>query len=188
MSELLSLLRENQVKYCVDHEHFELGKVFVQSMVDSVYQSRKVLAVWSEGYASSRYCMQELDYAIQRSFQNGDCSVIVIRLDETDRKKLPKPLRARTFLDYSDSVERKGWEKRLITHLKGSDQKNNVITTIVWLELWELLAILYADLANNNPPRLSPHRNEIRLFARRRQTQMASSAHFIFSSVLFCFV
>ena len=188
MSELLSLLRENQVKYCVDHEHFELGKVFVQSMVDSVYQSRKVLAVWSEGYASSRYCMQELDYAIQRSFQNSDCSVIVIRLDKTDRKKLPKPLRARTFLDYSDSVERKGWEKRLITHLKGSDQKNNVITTIVWLELWELLAILYADLANNNPPRLSPHRNEIRLFARRRQTQMASSAHFIFSSVLFCFV
>ena len=118
-NELLSLLRENQVKYCVDHEHFELGKVFVQSMVDSVYQSRKVLAVWSDGYASSRYCMQELDYAIQRSFQNSDCSVIVIRLDRTNRKQLPKPLRARTFLDYSDSVERQGWEKRLITHLKG---------------------------------------------------------------------
>ena len=47
----------------------------MQSMVDSVYQSRKVLAVWSVGYASSRYCMQELDYAIQRSFQNSDCSV-----------------------------------------------------------------------------------------------------------------
>ena len=92
MRELLCLLRENQVKYCVDHEHFELGKVFVQSMVDSVYQSRKVLAVWSEGYASSRYCMQELDYAIQRSFQNSDCSVIVFRLDKTDRKQLPKPL------------------------------------------------------------------------------------------------
>ena len=130
-SELLSLLRENQVKYCVDHEHFELGKVFVQSMVDSVYQSRKVLAVWSDGYASSRYCMQELDYAIQRSFQNSDCSVLVIRLDGTNRKQLPKPLRARTFLDYSDSVERQGWEKRLITHLKGLEQKSNVITTIV---------------------------------------------------------
>ena len=122
-SELLSLLQESQVKYCVDHEHFELGKVFVQSMVDSVYQSRKVLAVWSEGYASSKYCMQELDYAIQRSFQNSDCSVIVIRLDKTDPKQLPKPLRAKTFLDYSDSVERKGWEKRLITHLKVPDQK-----------------------------------------------------------------
>ena len=129
--ELLRLLRENQVKYCVDHKHFELGKAIVDNITDSVYQSRKVLAVWSGSYASSKYCKQELDYAIQRSFQNSDCSVIVIRLDETDRKKLPKPLRARTFLDYSDSVERKGWEKRLITHLKGSDQKNNVITTIV---------------------------------------------------------
>ena len=129
--EVLRLLRENQVKYCVDHEHFELGKVFVQSMVDSVYQSRKVLAVWSENYASSKYCKQELDYAIQRSFQNNDCSVIVIRLEKTDPKQLPKPLRARTFLDYTDSVEKKGWEKRLITHLKGPDQKNNVITTIV---------------------------------------------------------
>ena len=103
----------------------------MQSMADNVYQSRKVLAVWSDGYASSRYCMQELDYALQRIFQNSDCSVIVIRLDRTDRKQLPKPLRARTFLDYSDSVERQGWEKRLIRHLKGSDQKNNVITKIV---------------------------------------------------------
>ena len=130
-SELLSLLHDSQVKYCVDHEHFQLGEVFVQSMVDSVYQSRKVLAVWSEGYASSKYCMQELDYAIQRSFQNSDCSVIVIRLDRTDPKQLPKPLRAKTFLDFSDSVERKGWEKRLITHLKGIDQKKKLITTIV---------------------------------------------------------
>lgn len=129
--ELLRLLRENQVKYCVDHEHFELGKVFVQAMVDSVYQSRKVLAVWSENYASSKYCKQELDYAIQRSFQNNDCSVIVIRLDKIDPKRLPKPLRAKTFLDYSDSVEKKGWEKRLIAHLKGSYQKNNAIATIV---------------------------------------------------------
>ena len=129
--ELLRLLRENQLKYCVDHLHFELGKAFVESMVESVYQSRKVLAVWSENYASSKYCKQELDYAIQRSFQNSDCSVIVIRLDRTDRKQLPKPLRAKTFLDYSDSVERKGWEKRLITHLKRPDQKNNAVATIV---------------------------------------------------------
>ena len=130
-TELLCLLRENQVKYCVDYEHFELGKVFVQAMVDSVYQSRKVLAVWSENYASSKYCKQELDYAIQRSFQNNDCSVIVLRLDRTGRKRLPKPLRAKTFLDYSDSVERKGWEKRLITHLKGSHHQNNATATIV---------------------------------------------------------
>ena len=129
--ELLRLLREHEVKYCVDHKHFELGKAVVENITDSVYQSRKVLAVWSRSYASSKYCKQELDYAIQRSFQNSDCAVIVITLDKTDRKQLPKPLRAKTFLDYSDSVERQGWEKRLIKHLKGPKQKKNSMTTIV---------------------------------------------------------
>ena len=129
--ELLRLLRENQVKYCVDHKDFELGKAVVENIIDSVYQSRKVLAVWSGSYASSKYCKQELDYAIQRSFQNSDCSVIVITLDKTDPKQLPKPLRAKTFLDYSDSVERQGWEKRLIKHLKGPNYKKNSITTTV---------------------------------------------------------
>jgi len=129
--ELLRLLRENQVKYCVDHKHFELGKAVVENITDSVYQSRKVLAVWSGSYASSKYCKQELDYAIQRSFQNSDCSVIVITLHKTDVKQLPKPLRARTFLDYSDSVERQGWEKRLIKHLKGPNHEKKSMTTIV---------------------------------------------------------
>jgi len=129
--ELLRLLRENQVKYCIDHKHFELGKAIVDNITDSVYQSRKVLAVWSESYASSKYCKQELDYAIQRSFQNSDCSVIVMTLDKANQKQLPKPLRAKTFLDYSDSVERQGWEKRLIKHLKGPNHKKDSMTTTV---------------------------------------------------------
>ena len=141
--ELLCLLRENQVKYCVDHKHFELGKAIVENITDSEYQSRKVLAVSSGSYASSKYCKQELDYVIQRSFQNSDCSVIVITLDKTDRKQLPKPLRAKTFLDYSDSVERQAWQKRLIKHLKAPNYKKNSKTTIVWHELFKLLETWY---------------------------------------------
>ena len=103
----------------------------MDNITNSVYQSRKVLAVWSGSYASSKYCKQELDYAIQRSFQYSDCSVIVITVEKTDRKQLPKPLQAKTFLDYSDSVERQGWEKRLIKHLKAPNYKKNSKTTIV---------------------------------------------------------
>ena len=137
--ELLRLLRENQINYCVDHVHFELGKAIVENIADSVYQSRKVLAVWSGSYASSKYCKQELDYVIQRSFQNSDCSVIVIALDKTDRKRLPKALRARTFLDDSESVERQGWGKRLIKLLKALNYKKNSKTTIVSPKLCKLL-------------------------------------------------
>ena len=53
-------------------------------------------------------------------------TVIVITLDKTDQKRLPKALRARTFLDYSESVERQGWEKRLIKHLKAPNYKKNL--------------------------------------------------------------
>lgn len=130
-SELLSLLSENQVKYCIDHLHFELGKTVVECITDSVYQSRYVLAVWSGSYASSKYCKQELDYALQRSFHNSDYSIILICLETINPKKLPKPLRARTFLNYSDSVDREGWEIRLIKHLKGSAKNKHAIGTAV---------------------------------------------------------
>ena len=63
--ELLRLLCENQVNYCVDHVHFELGKAIVENIAERVYQNRKVSAVSSGSYASSKYCKQELDYAIQ---------------------------------------------------------------------------------------------------------------------------
>ena len=115
--ELLPLFSHNQVKYCVDFLHFELGKAFLQNMVQSIYKSRKVLAVWSANFNKSKYCKQELDYALQRSFEKSDTSVIVIRIDCTDPTRLPKPLQTKTFLDYSDSAERKGWETRLIRHL-----------------------------------------------------------------------
>lgn len=129
--ELLSLFNKNHVKYCVDHVHFELGKPFLESMAEGIFNSRKVVAVWSKNYASSKYCKQELDFALHRSFERCDSAVIVIRIDGTDRKQLPKQLRARTFLDYSDSVERKGWEKRLIKHLKPQTQNTQALVTML---------------------------------------------------------
>ncbi|PFX20011.1 Hemicentin-1 [Stylophora pistillata] len=132
-SELLSLLSKNQVNYCIDKLHFKLGHPILNSITDSVYQSRYVLAVWSRSYAASKFCKQELDYALQKSFHCSDYSVILIGLESINPKTLPKPLRARTFLNYSDSVDREGWEKRLIKHLKGSANNKfaHVLGTVV---------------------------------------------------------
>ncbi|XP_068749479.1 uncharacterized protein [Montipora capricornis] len=126
--ELLPLFDKNQVKYCVDHLHFQLGKAFVENMVEGVYNSRKVLVVYSVNFKNSKYCKQELSYALQRSFDRSDSAVIVIRIDNTDPKQLPKALRAKTFLDYYDTVERKGWKKRLIKHLKVTTKRSNHLT------------------------------------------------------------
>jgi len=131
--ELIPLLGNNDVKYMVDYLHFPLGKAFVQSMAEGVYKSRKVLAVYSKNFANGKYPRQELDFALQRSFDLGDSAVIVIRIDGISLKRLPKALRCQTILDYYDSVEKKGWEKRLIQHLKVTRQVTDApIGTAVW--------------------------------------------------------
>ena len=48
----------------------------------------------------------------------ADSSLLLIRINAVDKKKLPKPLRRRTFLDYSSSSERIDWEQRLLKHIK----------------------------------------------------------------------
>ena len=119
-------------------------------MVEGIYKSRKVLAVWSANYASSKYCKQELDYALQRSFEKSDTAVIIIRIDWTDPTRLPKTLRTKTFLDYHDSAERKGWEKRLIQHLKPPKQPKKMIVSIVWEPSVGDRTLHYSDIAERN--------------------------------------
>ena len=47
--------KKKHVKYCVDLKQFEQVRVVMENITDSVYQSRKVLAVWSGSYASRKY-------------------------------------------------------------------------------------------------------------------------------------
>ena len=115
---LIPLIEKHQLKYCIHYRDFTIGCALVDNMANSVYTSRKVVAVMSKDYLSSKYCRGELEMALYRSTELGDSSVIVVRIDGTDRNKLPKALRNRTFLDYHDSTERKTWEERLIKHLK----------------------------------------------------------------------
>lgn len=116
--ELIPLVEKHKLNYCIHHRDFEVGKPVVDNMAESVYTSRKVLAVMSHNYLSSKFCRGELEMALYRSTEMGDSSVIVMRIDGVDRSKLPKALRNRTFLDYNDFAERKNWEERLIKHLK----------------------------------------------------------------------
>jgi len=116
--ELLPLLEKHKLIYCIHDRDFEIGKAVVDNMAESVYTSRKVLAVMSHNYMSSKFCRGELEMALYRSTEMGDSSVIVMRIDGVDRSKLPKALRNRTFLDHYDITERKTWEERLIKHLK----------------------------------------------------------------------
>lgn len=126
---LMPLLEEYGVKYCIHHRDFELGRGIYDNMAESVYTSKKVLAIVSKSYMASKFCQSELEMALYRNTEMGDSSLIAIRIDDTDKESLPKSLRSRTFLDFHDKTEKKTWEERLIKHLvtknttRPSDQK-----------------------------------------------------------------
>ena len=59
-----------------------------------------------------------MDMALGRSLDRGDDSVIVIKYDDVDTRKLPKALRQRSYIDYRKLTEKEMWERRLVDCLK----------------------------------------------------------------------
>ena len=113
---LLPILEEkNALKCCVHYRDFVPGKPFRENMADSVYKSRKTIAVVSRNFFRSKYCHHEMDMALGRLVERGDNSVIVIRLDDVEGRKLPKALKKRSYIDYFKSNDKEMLAKQL-TH------------------------------------------------------------------------
>ena len=107
-------------------------------MADSVYTSRKTIAVVSHNFFKSQYCHHEMDMALGRLVKTGDNSVIVIKLDDVDGKKLPKALKERSYIDYYKLNDKEAWEKQLIHCLKVSVQHRLTKTSFVYSEMGEV--------------------------------------------------
>lgn len=114
---LVPLLERNRLKYCIHSRDFELGRALVDNMAESVYSSRKVLAVMSRNYMDSKFCRGELEMALHRSRVAHEGSLLVVRIDGIKKKKMPKALREQTFVDYHSDKERSSWEKKLLKYL-----------------------------------------------------------------------
>ncbi|XP_022799417.1 hemicentin-1-like [Stylophora pistillata] len=136
---LTPVLESKRINYCIHSRDFIVGKAIIENMADSVYNSRKVLAIISRNYLDSNFCREELEIAMHRSAEMADSSLLLIRLDNVDTKNLPKTLRRRTFLDYSSNLERVDWEERLLKQIefdaKGFHRKvtSNLSTDMVQL-------------------------------------------------------
>ena len=94
-------------------------------MAESVYNSYKIIAVLSSNFLKSNYCSYELNIAKYRLLNRKDDCLIMIRLDKEDCRKLPRVLRKRTFIDYSNSIERPLWEDKLLRFLNVPDESSN---------------------------------------------------------------
>ena len=126
-------------------------------MADSVYNSRKVLAVISENYLASKFCRQELDMALYRSVSvAANPSLLLIRVDDVDKKKLPKSLQKQTFLDYTSAMERNKWEERLLKHIDisfvaGERWKSSGKWNFYWPVAY-ILVLYYESHLHVDPP------------------------------------
>ena len=87
-------------------------------MAESVYQSCKIIAVLSSNFFKSNYCSYELNIAKYRLLNRQDDSLVIVKIDkESESRRLPRELRKRNFIDYSNSLERPQWESRLVRFL-----------------------------------------------------------------------
>ena len=118
-TKLLPLLEEkHHFSCCIHYRDFAVGKPFRDSMAESVYNSHKVIALFSSNFVKSNYCKYELDLAIGRLLSHRDRCLAVIRIDKVDSNMLPKELKDKSFIDYSNATERRIWKQKLLAFLR----------------------------------------------------------------------
>ena len=94
-------------------------------MADSVHKSFKIIAVFSKNFLESPYAMYELNLAAYRQVSKQDDCLVIIRIDETDFNKLPEGLQGRSVIDYSTTVEKPFWMRRLLQFLQVLENSDN---------------------------------------------------------------
>ncbi|XP_068728113.1 uncharacterized protein [Montipora capricornis] len=104
-------------KCCIHYRDFMPGVFYRQNMVNSVYASKKTVAVVSKNFFNSGFCESEFEYALLRLAERRDDSLIVIKLDDIDTRKLPLEVRKRSYIDCPNSIEKETWETKLVKSL-----------------------------------------------------------------------
>ncbi len=98
-----------------------MGRTVLDNMAESVYCSYKTLLIVSKSYLESSFCIQELNIAMdcERTTQKVlKDRVILIKLDDVSLKNLPKTLRQKSYLDFSNDEQRKHYKTKLLKALQ----------------------------------------------------------------------
>ena len=114
---LIAILEKHSIDYSIHSRDFELGRPIVQNMADSVYGSRQVLIVLSDNYLASNFCREELHMAVQRGLDVGDSSLILVKIKDLKKKKLPNALRKKCLLDFDKHKKKQDWEEKILREI-----------------------------------------------------------------------
>lgn len=116
---LIPILEHYGFKYCIHWKDFPPGEVFRRTIVKSVYNSFKIIAVVSENFKNSEPCQYEMNQAQHRLMTRGDDCLIVIKYDGVNvTEVLSEPLLERSYIDYTSIWDRSRWESKLVQVLQ----------------------------------------------------------------------
>ena len=113
LDSLLPILKENNVKVCIDRECFELGAPIITEIEKAVEQSRKTLLVFTPKYLESKWTEFEniLVSTLDPSASERRCIPIMLAPCE-----FPPRFRALIYLDFSQPGDKLlQWEKLIRT-------------------------------------------------------------------------
>ncbi|XP_061170082.1 toll-like receptor 2 type-2 [Saccostrea echinata] len=124
ISELIPKLeKEENLKLCLHDRDFQVGKLIVDNITDTMHRSRKVLIILSNSFAQSHWCRFETMLAQLRLINNGKETVIVVILENILTKNMTNSLhvllKTITFIEWTN--EKSGKEmfwNRLVAAVK----------------------------------------------------------------------
>lgn len=100
---LRTLEKDHGLKCCIGLRDFVVGRSIIDNMRDFIFKSRKNIAVVSNGFLKSTYCLAELQLVLSALRQRGDESLIFIIIDEVEMNRLPTILNKRNTIDLTTS-------------------------------------------------------------------------------------
>ena len=125
---LIPTLESYNFKVCVHWRDFLPGRVFAESIVESVYNSFKIIAVVSNNFISSNGAHFEIQHTIKRLMDNRDDCLIVIKFDEEGVDRLPDTILDRSYIDFTNPQDKSTWESRLVDILrKGIIEEDEIV-------------------------------------------------------------
>lgn len=103
------MLDDNGINYIIYLCDFVFGKVWFDNMVDSVYNSRKVIVIMFSNYFLSVFCRDEMWMVIYRCLERDDFLLIVVWIDNIKFNDIFKSVCYRIFIDVISKEEMIMW-------------------------------------------------------------------------------
>lgn len=120
-TEICHFLDQQGLSYWIDRRGIEPGDDYAQSIVNAINDSKLFLFIISENSGKSRFCMNELAFAV-----NNKKTVIPLRIDQAPLSdEISFFIANISWADYSDKNR---WQRDLLNYFQNSTEKDHCVT------------------------------------------------------------